>query len=613
MATRGGRAVAGGRPVRGRGLTSSAFAPLSPSRLAVAINSHDYDVPMASAPPFYQGTPAHRRKQSPKKVAGASKPSTSADTCISENTLDQRTFNLPKAVQVLQDHVKQLLPTTDLAVAITTVVKELQAPKQAPDASGELAALLDTHTSKILSAINSGQKSPTSYAAAAAANHIPQEVKLPAKFDREITIRTNRGAESVLPPCAAIVAEANRSISIKNAVLAARALPSKDIVLTFATPHLKLQYENDERLRQAFGEQAEIRRRGLPVVAHGVPVAPFANLSMEQAIDLIKTNNHHWPAEVAIIRVAFPARVTRLAKPTGSLIITVATQQQANALIREGLLCGSSMHDVEVYSDECKVSRCFNCQLYHKTAARYCRAQTRCGFCAGNHVTEGCMARIANDQQSMACVACQVVGHTSWDRSCPARARDVARARMAYANRPTKYHVTEELRSNQPPTELAPTTILRTRASMRQPGPIKKGRPQALATAGLRNGGILPFAPSTNIFDTLRDHANTPGTSSSHGMDGIEQTSSRTIIRIEQSPTPNPHQLTPSLSSTSEVIPSTQAGESAATGKGKGKGKATPPSPSQASGNTAQPTVLAAGATPSSQTPATTADKPLNV
>jgi len=46
-------------------------------------------------------------------------------------------------------------------------------------------------------------------------------------------------------------------------------------------------------------------------------------------------------------------------KPASSLVMEFKTKQQANRVIREGIIMGARQHDCELYDRACKLKQCY--------------------------------------------------------------------------------------------------------------------------------------------------------------------------------------------------------------------------------------------------------------
>ena len=253
----------------------------------------------------------------------------------------------------------------------------------------------------------------------------------------------------------ALLADINKEIQREKAV-AARRLPSGDIVLAFETPEGRIQQEKEEEYLKAFGQNARTKRRLFTVMAHGVAVQNVNTHRQEEAIASLYKQNPNWKREgIEVHKLVWPHKTRRLQKTVGSLIIGVVHPSQANRLCDAGIVVQHQLHEVEIYHGDCKVTQCFRCREFGHIA-KHCRSTEICGRCGSAlHATNDCtsLASCTN------CVRAKLKNtkHPTWARECPIRAERVQRAREAYAHRPTRYYFPES-RSPSPTTSTSTST-----------------------------------------------------------------------------------------------------------------------------------------------------------
>jgi hypothetical protein len=83
---------------------------------------------------------------------------------------------------------------------------------------------------------------------------------------------------------------------------------------------------------------------------------------------------------------------------------------------------------VERYDVSCRVTQCFKCQKY-KHISLVCLNTEVYGHYGGSHSTGTC-AGISPTPRGR-CAACQRGKHTSWSAECPARIKEISRAKIA--------------------------------------------------------------------------------------------------------------------------------------------------------------------------------------
>lgn len=350
---------------------------------------------------------------------------------------------------------------------------------------------------------------PTSYAAIAKTGLFSStEARIPVRLHREITIRPGQeSTEQKARSGADIVRDATTSIGAPGVVIAARRLNSGDVVISFDSAKSKEHWETRPELRAIFGAEANTLKKGHLVLVHRVRTAELSKLDLPALGQTIIEQNPKWNGHINIVRLAWTAKTRRVRPEFGTLLVSVATPTQANLMIRDGVLLNGEYYNCEVFSENCQVTRCFKCQLYHRTNARFCRNEARCGFCAGTHETKDCLAK---DQKGMmACRPCGKVGHCSWSKDCPSWAREAQRAKDAYLVRPLRYqeHTTAQKSASTftfASSEAATTSTTPTSSSgsIQEPDfqivrPRKRGRPSNLEVAARTNQAISSLFQAT--------------------------------------------------------------------------------------------------------------------
>src|SRR5882672_12307634 len=91
------------------------------------------------------------------------------------------------------------------------------------------------------------------------------------------------------------------------------------------------------------------------------------------------------------------------------------TLESANQAIRDGLIIAGKRVWGRRMKKEPK--RCLKCQILNTSHfAAGCRGQETCGMCGEEHCTAECME---DNQERYSCANCKVMGHASWDHTCP--------------------------------------------------------------------------------------------------------------------------------------------------------------------------------------------------
>jgi hypothetical protein len=268
---------------------------------------------------------------------------------------------------------------------------------------------------------------------------------VPKRIEREITILRREcpplDGEEAKP--ARIVETVNTKIGDngKGKVIAARKLPSGDIVLTLDSAEAKNHMVKETSWATALGPQARVARTRFTVMAKHVAKEAISQADQKAMVAEINAQNPRIHGVVEILHVGRSKRSSRDSARAGTLIIDVATPRQANTLIQEGLILQGVLHDVEVFHRDCLITRCYQCQRYGHTA-KVCRSTRRCGFCAGtNHGDDQCPAK--GEGGPSHCPNCSGA-HPAWAGSCQSLQKAKERAIHAYNNRPACFAVSAE-------------------------------------------------------------------------------------------------------------------------------------------------------------------------
>jgi hypothetical protein len=269
---------------------------------------------------------------------------------------------------------------------------------------------------------------------------------VPKRIEREITILRREcpplDGEEAKP--ANIVETVNTKIGDngKGKVIAARKLPSGDIVLTLDSAEAKTLMVKETGWASALGSKARVARTRFTVMAKHVAKDAVSQSDQKAIVAEINAQNPRIHGVVEILHVGHSKRGARDSAKAGILIIDVATPRQANTLIQEGLILQGVLHDVEVFHRDCLIVRCYQCQRYGHTA-KVCRSTRRCGFCAGTNHGDG-QCPVKSEGGPSCCPNCNGA-HPAWAGSCKSLQKAKERAIHAYNNRPTCFAVNAEL------------------------------------------------------------------------------------------------------------------------------------------------------------------------
>src|SRR3981081_4050670 len=177
--------------------------------------------------------------------------------------------------------------------------------------------------------------------------------------------------------------------------------------------------------------------------------------NQNKAIAEIYSQNPQIKDRVKIVQLGWSKKALNQGKTRSVFHLGVASPEQANLLLSQGLLFESELHDCEVFEGECQVTQCFKCMEYGHIA-KQCKNLIKCGFCAAiGHLSQDCLKK--NDRNSHHCAICKKPGarHTAWARECPTRKEMVEKARRAYLLRPAKFQERTKPQESARPYESA--------------------------------------------------------------------------------------------------------------------------------------------------------------
>jgi hypothetical protein len=174
--------------------------------------------------------------------------------------------------------------------------------------------------------------------APAAKAPVDRVAPVPARRAREIIIapgnedptqRRRSGLE--------IIRDINTELKDRS-VVAARRLPSGDIMVTFKDQQKRDLWAKAPEIVRAFGQTARVKAREYTIIAHGMRVAAIDPAKKDQAIASILAQNLKLRGQVEIVRLGWARKTIKLGKRIAPLHIGVASPEQANTLIEQGLL-----------------------------------------------------------------------------------------------------------------------------------------------------------------------------------------------------------------------------------------------------------------------------------
>ena len=207
-------------------------------------------------------------------------------------------------------------------------------------------------------------------------------------------------------------------------VLAVRQLKSGDLAVHMDSVAGRKEMEEKKEWIKAIALSAIARKETWPVMVHGVKIADLPLDAWEkQAKRLIKENAKLHP-DLQIRGLRWLGRTD--GKQFSTLIIEADSAEHANRMICEGVIMGFDLKLVERYDTKCRITQCFKCQKYGHISSICLNAQ-KCGYCGDGHSTESCSEK--TQATHMRCAGCNGGNHTAWSKDCPARIKELGRAK----------------------------------------------------------------------------------------------------------------------------------------------------------------------------------------
>ncbi|KAG2000823.1 hypothetical protein GB937_010797 [Aspergillus fischeri] len=298
----------------------------------------------------------------------------------------------PPTQRASQKHPQETSRLLELFKSIDTELQSLNEASRLPVLIGELKTALLNHL------ITTVQLQGTS----------PTEKPIPLKERPEIRIQAgDLTAESSAWTPTDITKAVNDRLAGTGLrkILNTRRLPSGDLILTADSTDTKTKAE------EQVNGWIQTPTKKYTVWVHGVKVSAFDNQTQALGIQKIYDQNPAIADQARILGYHWRKRIIRLKRNVSSLLVDIGSPEGANLLIREGIVIDGEIKEVELFDPQCLITRCFNCQGYGH-AARSCRANKKCGFCAaGGHSHKICPLKGQKTKQRCAnCAGRHIAG-----------------------------------------------------------------------------------------------------------------------------------------------------------------------------------------------------------
>lgn len=278
---------------------------------------------------------------------------------------DPREIHLLSAVDILwtKEEKKQGEGNNPREKTLETILKKMQASIEKLEKKAE-----DTPRS-YAGAAASGQRGDVNTSTAqTATNALENKHKL-----KTLVVRVNNQKEAadlrLVQPKDALD-RIQRALGTRgDKVAAIWRLPSGDLELHMAAVEDKEWMKQETAWTKVVAASAAVVRRSDAVMAHGVRVANVDTTNQGEAIKKLTLQNNRIHTG---LRIAGTKKAIDTKMPFSSLIIELDSPAMVNPLLREGLVEEPDLKTCKVYSKECRLTQCFNCQQYGHIG-RICR------------------------------------------------------------------------------------------------------------------------------------------------------------------------------------------------------------------------------------------------
>lgn len=369
---------------------------------------------------------------------------------IIRTEISQNANGTTTEIQNIKDELKSL--TAGVQKGITTGKEAAAAAKEAAEVSKTVAGMARDIKNR---STQHQAGAPMSYAAVAAhgalaaSTYNTQNIHTaPAPVQREIivnirnaqtiqTLRTMNPRTMKTHIDNAIAQSENEHVS-KITTMSANQLKSGDLSIRTATnseTQMLRQFTDDWVPR--IGDGTSVRTHTYGVLVHGIRTRTMNIEKFEEVrAEILQANKAFLPT--ADIKYIGWLTRQRPDKTMSSIIIEFTKPEDANKIIKEGLVWEGEMCQSERYERKCRLKQCFQCQKYGHIGTQ-CKAAKTCGYCAQQHSSWECPSK-AGQNTTKKCAVCHGP-HEAWNQECPTRMEELVRVKAALASRP-KYYAT---------------------------------------------------------------------------------------------------------------------------------------------------------------------------
>jgi len=264
---------------------------------------------------------------------------------------------------------------------------------------------------------------------------LPKKV-IPTRLSQQMLIRSAKMPDNLAKRTPLETVQAVNQVSAQKGAIAARALPSGDVLVTFKDQATKEWHaKNKDWIQKAFGQQAKEAQRTVAILVKGLRTQELEGVSAEvfnqelglKSVDKVKIRRPH------------SAELT-----WATVLVHLTDQEEARKACDNGVVWRAQLLNCEPYSANLEPTQCYKCWQWGHTQ-RYCTKEPLCPRCGTKAHGEGGRAGedLCPTHKGLACT-CPACGgrHTAWAKECPVGAQARVQAREAYQYRPRTFQPT---------------------------------------------------------------------------------------------------------------------------------------------------------------------------
>ena len=217
----------------------------------------------------------------------------------------------------------------------------------------------------------------------------------------------------------------------RKPVRTARRLGSGDICIMASDEKEATALRESKKWMERLSSNARAVTKKYGILLHGVRTDALDTKELATAIKSIQNEN----AGTLSLDITWLGwfGMSKEGQTKRSLIIELASPEEANRAIEEGIVIGSMLHGCCVYNKQCRTGQCFECWQYgHVSILCPTRGRPTCGKCGGKHHHDDCK------ETTIKCAVCKGP-HVAWSKVCEAKKKDMARMIEARLSTPTRF------------------------------------------------------------------------------------------------------------------------------------------------------------------------------